>query len=466
MEIDTAELKIHDETNLEKIIFIVDPRDKRVGYEERKNRQSKRVIQFGAEAELSKIKDILVLCDMINTETKDYCWKIDEFLRLLLYNLPADKAFTCLEKLPLSDFSCDIKCYLLDANYKLGNTEKCFNYLDNYEFDEDMLEANFFIYNSFKKGQIDETVRVRFKSCFEADLKTKRYCRGRRTDTLYIFSKDDNDFVNTICRLEENANDNPIKANLWTNLLFNEYCFKPDVLVNMFVESKKIKVLEKIIISRAYKSKNDYELHDYIFRIAAFDEHFLNTIVDRLMDYREEINRDILSGLWKQDNSFDLADIIFDRVVQSQKAPYYIPLFVEQIFIREDFSNQGNRDFLNWAMQKIDRINNKKAIKLLTDLVSKCSGELVAKYYIKLVENRINIDTFKQILCCPTSYSWTGSEVNVCMSKIKRFESILSLMPTDLIYLEYRSLIEDYLKELRNNIKKIRIREKLMFDNN
>jgi len=232
----------------------------------------------------------------------------------------------------------------------------------------------------------------------------------------------------------------------------------------MFKRCDKLNVLEEVIIFIAQAKSLDYELHDYVYKIIETDSGFANVVLGSLFNQNDNVSCEILSCIWEQQKSFELADLFFDSAIQSQTSIYLSYYKIEPIFLSEDSNCKNNINFLQWALIKINKINDDVSIRLLTELVSKCNGNLTYEYYVKLIKKRISLVFFKEIICYPSSFSWSGSEVNVYIAKIDKFEKILSLIPPEIDYLEYKSIVEDYIENFKKNISKIRINEKLNFD--
>lgn len=460
LKIKNDAISIHSEIEMQKIVFIIDPRDKRISFKERKNKHIEKVREYARKASVEDIKAAIILSERIKAADREQEYKVHDFVRLLTESVPPSVSCCLLDNEFLSMLSCEVKCLLLNACFNNGNREMVLELFNDFEHDPDILEASFYILNFIKKEEIDNELQALFARSWMADLKLDSCCSCRRTDTLYNFSKDDNDFVNKICLLHSLKEHFEQKYLSWIGLLFNEHVFKPDHLVHMFVDASRLTVLEEIILFCSKRGRFQYELQEYFFAVGLIDVNFFDSFVDKMLDYTENINRDIFHNIWKEDNCFFFADRIFDRICSSKNITL-TPLSITQIFTKGEFGRGEDSVFLTWAMEKIDRIRSEKAISLLTDLVSQCGGETVERYYLKLVNKNVNIALFKKLLRYPLSYSWTGSETTVYISKIKRMKNILTLIPSGIKKLEYKVCIEEYIEDLNKGITQVRIDEKL-----
>lgn len=451
---------IHDETDFNLLKMILDPKEERLLYEERKSKRKNEIQLFAEHSSINQIKKSIVLCNEVILKNKELGWKVHEYLTSLLEVLDDEKKNLLQDINFLKDLFCEIKVQIIKANFLSANRFKTFNLLKANLSLHDFFECCFVVFNCLEKSEIDETTFMLFKECLKNDLlDTSEIIVNRRTDTLFKFSESDNDFVKNIKSIYNSREANQNKVHCWLDLLFNNYVFKPNDLVSKFIEANELELLENLVFFEAAK-KNSYELYEYVYLISNFDKEFLKRVVRELLDFHSSIhsNYDLLRNLWSFDNSFLYADTIFEEFVKTD----FISLkmfFLEHIFLpSHDFDK-----FIEWAKNKVLKISTEEEYKSLMELVSRCSIEKSIDIYIACIDNKISIDLFEQILTYPSSSSWSGSEVNVVNPKIERIRKILSSVPDGIEYLEYKSSLKRYEEVLLKYCKQIKIREKIEF---
>lgn len=460
---ESSKLKLHSEKLMSKLIFIIDPKDRRLSFDERKNKFQRKVCEFAKNNNTKTIGEYIQVCDLISRRTPNVSWKINNFLNLLLGSLEKETLLKLLDKRLLGKFSYEIKRMILDFNYRIGNGNKVLAILKENQTNEETINMYFSIFDNITNDDISQKTKDLFDTIFSLDLKMNNNC-SRRIDTLYKFCSNDKDFADKLCLIHNIKEIRRNKFNSWIQFLFNEYCFEPNKLVKIFKENNLIDVLEDFILYEASYKSNAYDLNLYVYPIIKFDNNFLITITNKLCDFKIRISEDILNGLWEQEEAEKYANIIFDRFVTINEFEFLHPLAIEHVFIGGTFRNNNDEAFLIWANKKINSIDDAHSIKLLTDFVSKCDGENAFNYYVALTKKQIDINLFDDLLRLPSSYSWSGSQTVVVNSRINKFKNVLDRIPKGLEFINYRVCLEKYLDALKESIKAIRITEKMDFD--
>lgn len=455
IKLDESYFLIHYETELSLLKTILNANGEKSFYEENK------IQLFVNNSSIDEIKNSIILCNIVISKDKNYVGKVDKYLKLLLESLNDRQKNFLLDINFLESLSCIIKIPIIKANFLSKNRKKTLNLLKENLSSHDFFECCFIVFDYIEKSEIDEDISALFEKCFKKDLlDTSDNIVNRRTDVLFKFSKNYNDFIEKIKEVYNSKEIIPQKACNWFDLLFNEYAFNPNEIVINFNKGDELKLLENIVFFIASKRKYD-TLCKYVYLISNFDKGFLKTVVKELLDCNSNIysNYDLLKNLWYFDDSLSYADIIFDGYVNSDLKLYNI-FFLEDVFIPTyDFDK-----FIEWANKKLLKISTDEEYILLMDLVSKCSDVRCVDIYINSIKNEIKIELFQKILLiCPSTISFHGSEIDLLNHKIEMVHKILNGIPYGVEYLEYKACLENYEKVLLDECKQAKIREKIEF---
>ena len=82
---------IHDETDFKLLKMILDPKEERLLYEERKNKRKNEIQLFAEHSSINQIKKSIVLCNEVILKNKELGWKVHEYLTSLLEVLDDEK---------------------------------------------------------------------------------------------------------------------------------------------------------------------------------------------------------------------------------------------------------------------------------------------------------------------------------------------------------------------------------------
>ncbi len=267
-------LKIHDETDLDLYLLIIDPKDKYLEYSIRKTKHHSDINEFIANSALDEIKKSLVLCDSLLLKDNGLTGKINIFLELLFKGFNAEILTGLLDNDFLSTVSSEIKIQIVKGNYFTGNNDKALEYLFARKEDLVTIECFMEIFNHINENDIDDYLRGIFNDCFERDLVSSEIIFARRIDTLLMFSDNDLDFIDKIQKIFQVMESNKIKAQSWFGLLFNEYCIDKDELIGKFVKCYKLHLLEEIVLYFVTNKLKSHDLQDYVYSISNYDIEF------------------------------------------------------------------------------------------------------------------------------------------------------------------------------------------------
>lgn len=453
---------IHSDTDLNIYVLILDPRDKRISYDERKSRQNREIVNLASSINQDSILRIFNICNECLKDNNG--WKVREFLSVLIPSIDAKISESLVTNESLfSSLSCFIRLSLIDFIVNENNALKYISLISAYqkEISNDCLIA---LFNKIGKNDLNDNLVSSFHELIKEDLKLiSNSIVRRRTDTICKIVGFNAQFIEILETIFSYADNNYSKVYEWLNLLFDPYVFKPYELVSLFNNNQKIDFLEKLFLWFVKHRIHEYELNKYFFEICSIDNNFLVSCTKALLDYKEHFSSEIFHELWKREDSNVLADIIFNTIVNDENHFSFYSLSAEQIFI-SDRDKENDKKFIKWAEEKILSISSKKSLMILNNYVSHCPIDLCKKYFDNLITKKIEIETFAEILTYPTHYGWVGSEINAVNAKIERLEIILNLIPDSIEFIKYRNTVESYISSLRERINQIKIKERLKFD--
>lgn len=392
-------------------------------------------------------------------------WKVREFLSILIPSLDVkiSKKLICNEA-TFSSLSYFIRLSLIDFVVNENNAFKYISLISKYHknISNDCLIA---LFNKVGEKDLNEDLVSTFEELIKEDLNSTAYSIvNRRTDCISKIVGYDMRFVENIKTIFSYADNNYSKVSEWLRLLFNPYAFSPRELVSLFYNNQQLELLEKLFLWFVKHRIDEYELNRYFYEICSFDNSFLVSCTNKLLDCKEQFSGEIFNGLWAREDCNAFADIIFRTMVNDNRHFSFYSLSAEQIFVSEH-SKESNEKFLKWAERKIIDITDEKSIKILSNYVSHCSIDLCKNYFNNLIAKKIEIGTFAKILTYTSHYDgWAGSEINAVNAKIKRLEVISSFISDTIDCIEYKNSVEAYISLLRARINKIKIKERLRFD--
>lgn len=459
-----SDLKIHSDKDLELFILILDPREKRLNFDERKNNAIDRLRKMEISLNKEKICLIFEICNGI-LKMNSYNWKVIEFLRLFLSFLQDDLLLDVIsDKKCFSQLNIVIQLEIVSYFGKKGFVDKLIDLFASLSTDV-AIECSIALFNVISFDKITDEHKSLFKDVVKNDFdKNLMLIADRRIDTLQKMLEEEKEFIEQIEIIFSHRISNPHKTGMWLRLLFNENILTPSESISLFNGNKKIGLLEDIFLFFEKEKNELYELSLYFYEICAIDSDFLKKCSFKLLDYKQDFSSTIFKRLWLQKDANQFADIIFNIISIKSDLFSVSPLSVRHIFIDSAERDEDKELFVRWAERKIDEIDE-KSILVLCDNISMCSIDLAHSFYLKLMDKEINITLFDKILSFPwPECIWTGNQVNEINTRINRLKILLSFIPNELAYLEYQERVEERIKILERELSKVKISERLGFD--
>lgn len=462
-DISLNDFKIHSNDNLDLCLIILDPRDKRLTYDERKIKHNDQILKIASTANVSDLKKVFKVCNECLIDRNNY-WKVSEFIVFLFKHLPKDLLYDIYnEKQYFLSLNKLIKINLVSSLCNGTNAIELIKSLKESD-DVDYLDCAISLFNRLDVSEVNEELSLAFEEMIKSDLDSFEQSNASRSaSTIAKLLGFGNRFVSCVKHIYSKKDSNVSKVISWLSLLFNEYAFDIEKVVDLFYKEKQLILLENILLLFEKQKVDLYELKDCFYKICSLDTKFLSKCINLHIDYKNNFSNEIFKGLWSQKESFMFADIIFDAITDESHQFSFHSLTARGILVSDD-ERSNNEAFIKWSIEKIKKINNEKSILILCNYISRCSVEQCKEFYECLIAKELPLNLFYEILGYPSDYSWSGSEVNAVTSKIKRAEQIESIIPSTLEYIKYKKYVKDYICNLKERIKQIKVSERLRFD--
>ena len=91
----------------------------------------------------------------------------------------------------------------------------------------------------------------------------------------------------------------------------------------MFEKYQSKKNLEEIALYSLENCSDTYSMKQYIYDISKKDLIIISKLTKRIID-DEKYSAGLLADFCEESNAFDIANVIFDIVINKQKEDYYI----------------------------------------------------------------------------------------------------------------------------------------------
>lgn len=414
---------------------------------------------YVSNSSIDEIKNDFVLCGRIGDFLNKFICNINIFIWMVLNELDNEKIIGLLDVLFLNELPAFVKSEIITYVYIKVNKKVTLNVLKENIKNKDYLICAFILFDRLKPIDINADMKQLFNECLIVDLKNNDNINiPRKCSTLLKLSDNNSEFVKKIVQVYNEKLGNEFKVNSWLKELFSLKSFNDTQLVDLFNKEGQLKLLEEILCFLMKNKKSNQTIGRYVYSIYKLDKNFLKTIIKKIFDINDTIymKYDLLSNLWSFDNSYELADYVFDECLPFENA-LIDNLFVEQVFLCGNCFDKVAK----WAKKKIMTITNEEAYRLLMRIVVLCPIDLTKDIYIEFAKRNAPVRILQDCFFFMGPFMWVGSEINLIYESIDKLNTISNFLPEGINYLEYKIEIGEICKGLKRRIKQVRIDEKI-----
>lgn len=318
-----------------------------------------------------------------------------------------------------------------DKNSWLGNI---WSYLHAAKVDSDIKEKMLVFFTSQKKGEDIVVPNIlRLKHYFSDD----RYLVQKISEWVIDIGKDDPKLITG----------------------FFEPIYDEESAIEVLkVFEENIELLEHLYLLNSYDTHFDYQgslLEVLIYRNIDFWDKYTKKLSELISI---ESNTEIFEKVWLFDNYKEYVTIAYNNL-----------LFENFGYIRESvssslFLNDKNIDSVitrrkeNWIKEYIcDNYKDIQSMEILFGVIQN-SFTIKTNYYLDFLKYSKNVEEFKALPLSPLSYTWGGSEVPLIDRRINFVEDLITQIK-GLDFIEHRSYLKEYKKELEKYRKRVQIKE-------
>ncbi|PEK06527.1 hypothetical protein CN681_26040 [Bacillus toyonensis] len=248
---------------------------------------------------------------------------------------------------------------------------------------------------------------------------------------------------------------------------FINKCIESEEYTSIYLKND-IDLLKKIYI-RLLKMKQYFDYDSAILQVltrwnsSILKEVIENILEDEMSMYEFEENIS-LQFIWKEENWFELSEMISELIVKYIKVPVKyiaaIELLEELLHIDTDIlADEYRYRLFEWVNSKIILWSEDEAlIKILFQCLVKFNDDQQIDWIIKLIQTKPEFDLFKKIPFLPRISSWSGSEIPSLKSR-QLFYRQLEQKIHGIQFLEHKQWLQERINIIEDRIKEAKIKE-------
>lgn len=196
----------------------------------------------------------------------------------------------------------------------------------------------------------------------------------------------------------------------------------------------------------------DYE-GNYLRAIVDNDESFATKVAGAF--FKHEIstaNVQIMKSVWKCKNYVSIGNAMFNSIRASMNSSLFFDEIIMFGFGSLDRNKELSSEQLTWLLSYLNTHQDEGSIKQLNTLVRELGFETRKCYAKCLVDICPSVALLDDFLQPPSLISYSGSYTQIIKSRISFYESIMSTMPDDISYIEYKKLLRGKIGEAKSQI--------------
>jgi len=284
--------------------------------------------------------------------------------------------------------------------------------------------------------------------------------RNRSLKFLEKFEPLEPGIVTKVARLIFAKKDySPFIVNIYFSLLFNKHHCEPKSVIERFTEDHHL--LEEIYL---FEREHD--------RLADYDGTFLKELCRCRREFAKDYTDDIIKGkhhrlhdeseklhaLYEAPDFIETIDIMIDECARTSFSFFDCHSLMKAFILVPDNTTPKSDEWIKHYILKYS--SDYEKMECLFSVISELCDDRKTEFINYLININADLELFKRIPLCPTSYSWSGSAVPLYSKWVDYLKGLLPLF-SGIQFLQHKKVILDEIERLSKMIERAEIEDLL-----
>ena len=359
---------------------------------------------------------------------------------------------------------CNISpCIIIRNLFSMMLANEVKDLIDNYDFSQKNT-WQWYYYVELPDVKVTHEMADELLSFLEIPSQKITKSPNRPIKDILKFERIDQDFfVKASRKIAEYYEESPFVFNLYFSLMLDSINSEVSDVIVLY--RKDISLLEDIYLKSAMSQNNTDRDGDLLREICKEDRGFFDRYLNYCVDNRlNEVKDDDwfvrLRFIWNDNEYMAYMNGIFEFYINKLESSSIIPLNRLNIILQDNREQENARMRQEkWIESTIENnCFNSKRIQALFFIISDLNNERRRNFIKKLLMMNKDFCLFDSLPLLPILSSWVGSEIPHIQDRITYLESLLPLV-AGLDYLKHKHKIENYIEEMKLQLKNIEIEE-------